>query len=177
MRPGGINPKRRRGPAAELAAVERHSLRMPPMLISNTSGQWTGRPCACHRHASPAGILNRPGFVYRSSSRVQPASLGPVVQVCGSTIRDRRVDPGRLIPRSLGGCGDPLCVCPLRRSCHHAYDRGELDLPSYLEPTWRRSLHTPSGTWADWGAAENQQPSRSRVKEGDSVRLLRIPAA
>ncbi len=23
---------------------------------------------------------------------------------------DRRIDPAHLIPRSLGGCGDPLCV-------------------------------------------------------------------
>ena len=29
--------------------------------------------------------------------------------VCGA---DRRIDPAHLIPRSLGGCGDPLCSSP-----------------------------------------------------------------
>jgi hypothetical protein len=32
--------------------------------------------------------------------------------VCGATTG---VDPAHLIPRSLGGCGDPLCVVPLCR--------------------------------------------------------------
>jgi hypothetical protein len=50
--------------------------------------------------------------------------------VCGT---DRRIDSAHLIPRSLGGCGDPLCVTALCRRCHRAYDRGELDL---LPPTW-----------------------------------------
>jgi hypothetical protein len=54
--------------------------------------------------------------------------------VCGT---DRRIDPAHLIPRSLGGCGDPLCVTAL---CHRAYDRGELDLLPYLEPAWRAHL-------------------------------------
>ena len=58
--------------------------------------------------------------------------------VCGT---DRRIDPAHLIPRSLGGCGDPLCVVPLcRRPCHRAYDSGELDLLPYLEPGWRAQL-------------------------------------
>ena len=58
--------------------------------------------------------------------------------VCGAT---RGVDPAHLIPRSLGGCGDPLCVVPLcRRRCHLAYDCGELDLLAHLEPTWRAQL-------------------------------------
>ena len=51
------------------------------------------------------------------------------------------VDPAHLIPRSLGGCGDPLCVVPLcRRPCHRAYDSGELDLLPHLEPAWRAQL-------------------------------------
>ena len=54
--------------------------------------------------------------------------------------RDHRIDPAHLIPRSLGGCGDPLCVVPLCRRCHRAYDRGELDLLPYLEPAWRAQL-------------------------------------
>ena len=57
--------------------------------------------------------------------------------VCGS---DRRVDPAHLIPRSMGGCGAPLCICPLCRRCHRAYDAGELDVLPYLEPAWRAQL-------------------------------------
>jgi hypothetical protein len=40
----------------------------------------------------------------------------------------------------MGGCGDALCVAPACRRCHRAYDRGELDLAPYLEPTWRPQL-------------------------------------
>ena len=65
------------------------------------------------------------------------AVVGQRCVVCGT---DRRIDPAHLIPRSLGGCGDPLCTCPLCRSCHRAYDRGELDLLPYLEPAWRAQL-------------------------------------
>ena len=57
--------------------------------------------------------------------------------VCRS---DRRIDPAHPIPRSLGGCGDALCVVPACRRCHRAYDRGELDLLPYLEPAWRAQL-------------------------------------
>jgi DNA-binding response OmpR family regulator len=57
--------------------------------------------------------------------------------VCGT---DRRIDPAHLIPRSLGGCGHPLCTVPCCRLHHRAYDRGELDLLPYLEPAWRAQL-------------------------------------
>jgi hypothetical protein len=62
---------------------------------------------------------------------------------CGAT---HRIDPAHLIPRSLGGCGDPLCVVPLCRSCHRAYDSGELDLLPHLEPAWRAQLAHAVGT-------------------------------
>lgn len=57
--------------------------------------------------------------------------------VCGAT---QPVDPMHLIPRSLGGCGDPLCTVPGCRRCHRAYDGGELDLLPYLEPACRAQL-------------------------------------
>jgi hypothetical protein len=66
------------------------------------------------------------------------AVAGRACTVCGMT---HGVDPAHLIPRSLGGCGDPLCVVPLcRRPCHGAYDTGRLDLLPYLEPAWRAQL-------------------------------------
>ena len=65
------------------------------------------------------------------------AVAGRSCVVCGT---DRRIDPAHLIPRSMGGCGDALCVIPACRAHHRAYDRGELDLLPYLEPVWRAQL-------------------------------------
>ena len=65
------------------------------------------------------------------------AVVGRSCIVCSA---DRRIDPAHLISRSLGGCGDALCVVPACRRCHRAYDRGELDLLPYLEPVWRPQL-------------------------------------
>lgn len=65
------------------------------------------------------------------------AVAGRTCIACGS---EHRVDPSHLIPRSLGGCGDPLCVTALCRRCHRAYDSGELDLLPYLEPAWRAQV-------------------------------------
>ena len=62
---------------------------------------------------------------------------GRACVVCGS---DKRIDPAHLIPRSLGGCGDPLCVVPACRRCHRAYDEGRIDLLPHLEPAWRAQL-------------------------------------
>ena len=80
--------------------------------------------------------LKRTGSL-AATERQRNAVLGRRCIVCGT---DKRIDPAHLIPRSLGGCGDPLCTCPLCRSCHRAYDRGELDLLPYLEPAWRRQV-------------------------------------
>ena len=72
-----------------------------------------------------------------ASERQRAAVAGRRCIVCAA---EARIDPAHLIPRSLGGCGDPLCVVPLCRRCHRAYDRGELDLLPYLEPAWRSQL-------------------------------------
>lgn len=49
-------------------------------------------------------------------------------------------DPAHLWPRSRGGCDDPLCVVPLTRDEHRAFDQGRLDvLPSLIA----------SGCWAE----------------------------
>lgn len=42
-------------------------------------------------------------------------------------------DPMHLLPRSLGGCDDPLCVVPATRQVHYLYEEGKLDiLPALL---------------------------------------------
>ena len=64
--------------------------------------------------------------------------------VCGT---DRRIDPAHLIPRSMGGCGDPLCVVPACR----VHTGPTTAASSTCCPTWSRrggrSSHMPSGTW------------------------------
>jgi hypothetical protein len=37
-------------------------------------------------------------------------------------------DPAHVVDRSIGGCDDELCVIPLCRMAHDAYDRHKLDL-------------------------------------------------
>jgi hypothetical protein len=90
----------------------------------------------------PKTQLRRSNPLRRTSSmaatdRQRAAVAGRRCVVCGT---DRRIDPAHLIPRSLGGCGHTLCVVPVCRPHHRAYDRGELDLLPYLEPTWRAQL-------------------------------------
>jgi hypothetical protein len=72
-----------------------------------------------------------------ATDRQRAAVAGRPCIVCGAA---RRIDPAHLIPRSLGGCGEALCVVPACRSCHGAYDEGRLDLLPYLEPAWRAQL-------------------------------------
>jgi hypothetical protein len=64
------------------------------------------------------------------------AVAGQPCIACGS---EHRVDAAHVIPRALG-CGDALCVCPLCRRCHAAYDAGRLDLLPHLEPGWRAQV-------------------------------------
>jgi hypothetical protein len=82
-----------------------------------------------------APLQRTPALAATESQRA--AVAGRPCIVCGAT---HRIDPAHVIPRSLGGCGDPLCVVPACRSCHRAYDEGRLDLLPHLEPAWRAQL-------------------------------------
>ena len=82
-----------------------------------------------------ATLQRTPAMAATESQRGAVAGRNCIV--CGT---DRRIDPAHLIPRSLGGCGDRLCVVPACRAHHRAYDRGELDLLPYLEPAWRAQI-------------------------------------
>ena len=102
-----------------------------------------------------SSLLRTPSMAATDAQRAAVAGRSCIV--CGT---DRRIDPAHLIPRSMGGCGDPLCVIPACRVHHRAYDRGELDLLPYLEPGWRapaRARGRARGT--DRGAAEDQRRS------------------
>jgi hypothetical protein len=117
------------------------------------------------RHAIGLGVAGKPrppvtnpsSPTARPSSRPAASLLSSVTESSQITRRQPSSRPGdsslvrrcgrasgsyglHLIPRSLGGCGDPLCVVPACRRCHRAYDRGELDLVPYLEPAWRPQL-------------------------------------
>jgi hypothetical protein len=48
-----------------------------------------------------------PSLTASQSQRIAVAGMPCIV--CGAT---SAVDPAHLIPRSLGGCDDPLCVVP-----------------------------------------------------------------
>ena len=74
---------------------------------------------------------------FAATESQRAAAAGRRCIVCGAT---HGVDAAHLISKSLGGCGNELCVFPACRSCHRAYDRGELDLLPYLEPAWRAQL-------------------------------------
>ena len=79
----------------------------------------------------------KPTAAMAATDQQHAAVAGRSCIVCGAV---SRIDPAHLIPRSLGGCGDALCIVPLCRSCHRSYDTGELDLLPYLEPAWRTQL-------------------------------------
>jgi hypothetical protein len=89
------------------------------------------------------------------------AVAGRACTVCGTTTG--RIDPAHLIPRSPGGCGDAMCVVPLCRHHHRAYDRGELDLLPYLEPAWRTQVAHAVGHVGLVGALRRISASRWRA--------------
>jgi len=100
-----------------------------------------------------------------AASEAQRAAVaGRACIVCGTT---RRIDPAHLIPRSLGGCGDALCVVPLCRSvCHRAYDQGRLDLLPYLEPAWRAQVAHAVGHVGLIGALRRVSGARPAEEAG-----------
>jgi hypothetical protein len=92
-----------------------------------------GRPLDRRAPLKRSTALKRQPFA--AASAVQRAKVaGRRCLVCDSATR---IDPAHLVPRSLGGCDDALCVIALCRSCHRRYDRGELDLVAHLEPGHR----------------------------------------
>lgn len=80
--------------------------------------------------------LERPAAPPRSRpSAVSPASSAQRRKVSGQpsiVSGEGPCDPAHLVPRSLGGCDDPLCVVPLTRREHDAYEANELDLLPHL---------------------------------------------
>jgi hypothetical protein len=77
------------------------------------------------RAASPA----KPRASFTPASPAQRAAVaGRGSIVSGET----PVDAAHLTPRAWGGCDDPLCVVPLTRAEHRAFDDGRLDILPFL---------------------------------------------
>jgi hypothetical protein len=75
-----------------------------------------------------------------SSLRASPAQRRKVAglpcAVCGSG----PCDPAHVASRAQGGCADPLCVVPLCRPHHRAFDTRQLDILPALDPKYRAEL-------------------------------------
>lgn len=85
--------------------------------------------------------LKRGGPIKRKATKkrrqpISPASTAQRAKVKGAVSivsGEPATDAAHIWPRSLGGCDDALCVVPLTREEHEAYDdRGELDLLPHL---------------------------------------------
>lgn len=74
------------------------------------------------------------------TARVKRPSFTPASPVQREKIRDEQcivcgepaTDPMHLAPRSHGGCEHQHCVLPGCRSCHRAFDDGDLDLTPFV---------------------------------------------
>ena len=76
---------------------------------------------------------------------ISPAHRGQRAKVHGVVCRNCGVegtDPAHTVDRSLGGCDSPLCVIPLCRECHRAYDDHQLDVLPLLD--WSEQAHAVS---------------------------------
>lgn len=91
----------------------------------------------------------------RGVSPASPAQRAKIrCDVCivtGMSSDEAAVDPAHLLPRSLGGCDDPLCTVPLRRDLHELFDGHELDLVPYLVRAgrWEEMAHMISAHHVD----------------------------
>ena len=113
-----------------------------------------------------------------ASEEQRAAVAGRRCIVCRS---DRRVDPAHLVPRSMGGCGDALCVVPACRSCHRAYDAGELEweLVGWMASSISLPLRidgTPSRNTSD-PRPRPLQADRSTTKDLDEPARIALDGA
>jgi hypothetical protein len=80
------------------------------------------------------------GLKRTTASRQKPRPISPASPAQRAKVRgaisivsgEGPCDPAHLWPRGMGGCDDPLCVVPLTRTEHMAFDAGALDLQPYL---------------------------------------------
>ena len=109
---------------------------------------------AAHRSRATARELRRPrrrarqqgvhAAAHAPRHRCRSARRSPGCAAWRATAR-RGSTRAHVVPRSLGGCDDALCVVALCRDCHRRYDRGALDLVPSWSPTCGPRPRTPSG--------------------------------
>ncbi len=89
-----------------------------------------------------SSLQRTPSMVATDAQRAAVAGRSRIV--CGT---DRRIDPAHLIPRSMRGCGDPLCVIPPAVSITgHTTGANSTCCPTSSRGGGRSS-RMPSGTW------------------------------
>lgn len=76
---------------------------------------------------TPRGPMSPAGGEQRAVVRLEACIVTGRRKADGNT-----VDPAHLCPRGRGGCDDPLCIVPLWRPVHRAFDDGRFDLLPYL---------------------------------------------
>ena len=112
---------------------------------------WPKAYCSaeCHRLARPPKPAERRVSMPRTAgtskrkpiavaSREQAAKRNAGVSIVSGA--SEGLDAAHLTPRPLGGCDDPLCVVPLTRAEHRAFDAGELDILGALVPHYTAEI-------------------------------------
>lgn len=117
MRPGELGPGRKSRERGSTFAKPRSRLRRTTEL--RREGRNNAR--------TPTRKRRR-----RAISPASPAQRAKVRGALSIVSGKAGCDPTHVVPRSLGGCDHPLCVVPLRRREHRAYDEHRLDLLPHL---------------------------------------------
>ncbi len=102
----------------------------------------------CHRLDRAGDVDMRPArasTLKRSGQANPPRAVSPaspeqreVVRLTACIVTGRtkadgwQIDPAHLCPRGMGGCNDPLCVVPLWRPVHRAFDDRKFDLLKWV---------------------------------------------
>jgi hypothetical protein len=130
----------------------------------------------------PGPGVRRPRARSREPRRLPPVPDWPARSCLASG--ECPVDPAHLLPRSLGCCRHAIAWW---RSRHRAYDGGELDLLSHLEPRYRgvlarlaarRAGHAPTARhWGAQVAGKRKHPREEgeRMNHMTGDQFARIP--
>lgn len=115
-------------------------------------GEWPRGYCSreCHidtKRAEAPTPRRTASLVTRAPVKIKRTAISPASpeqrakKAAGASIVSGAVtglDPAHICPRDLGGCDDPLCVVPLTREEHEAFDNADprtgrrLDILPYL---------------------------------------------
>lgn len=105
----------------------------------NWDRPWAKKFCSaeCARGKGRATIPTKRRPI-SAASKEQAAKRNAGVSIVSGA--SEGLDAAHLCPRGLGGCDDPLCVVPMTRAEHAAFDRGELDILGALVPHYAEEI-------------------------------------